>query len=76
MAAILRLADALDRTHYQIVDGVACTISAQEVEFNVRTDQDAELELWTARQAADIFEREFGMPLSLRIAETPPEEKE
>lgn len=76
LAVIMRLSDALDRTHYQVVDGVTATIADEEVTLTVRANQDAELELWTARRAADIFKREFGRSLALRIADIPVKEEE
>jgi exopolyphosphatase/guanosine-5'-triphosphate,3'-diphosphate pyrophosphatase len=68
LALILRLADALDRTHYQIVDAVTCRISKDAVEFVVETERDAELELWTARRHAELFEREFDRQMRIRSA--------
>jgi exopolyphosphatase/guanosine-5'-triphosphate,3'-diphosphate pyrophosphatase len=63
LAAILRIANALDRTHYSVVDGVTCRLLPGEVEMVVQAGRDAELELWTARHKAEMFEREFGLAL-------------
>jgi len=56
LAAILRVADALDRTHARLVRAVRCTISARTVEIRVDADGDPELELWAARRKGDLFE--------------------
>lgn len=72
LAVLLRLAEALDRTHGRIVEGVACRVDGTEVECRVRTNHDAELEMWTARRCAEPFEREFGRTLHLTLAEIPP----
>jgi len=63
LAVLLRLAEALDRTHSAVISDVACRISDGGVEFVARTSQDAELELWTARRTAEFFEREFKMTM-------------
>ena len=49
LAAILRVADALDRTHARLVRAVRCSISPRTVEVRVDADGDPELELWAAR---------------------------
>jgi exopolyphosphatase/guanosine-5'-triphosphate,3'-diphosphate pyrophosphatase len=64
---LLRLANALDRTHYSVVQSVSCTVTADGVELEVTADQDAELELWTARRQHDFFEDSFGLPLRVTL---------
>ncbi len=56
LAAILRVADALDRTHARLVRAVRCSIAARTVEVRVDADGDPELELWAARRKGDLFE--------------------
>jgi len=68
---LVRLANALDRTHYSVVQSVACRVTPRRVQVLVRTDRDAELELWTARHQAALFEREYGLPLEISV-ESPP----
>jgi exopolyphosphatase/guanosine-5'-triphosphate,3'-diphosphate pyrophosphatase len=68
LSVLLRLADALDRTHYQIVDAVGCEISPDRVDLRVHTAHDAELELWTVRRIAPLFEKEFDLALGVRLA--------
>ena len=60
MAAILRLAFALDRTHQQQVKDLRCRVGDDLVEITVRASGDAELDLWAARRKVDLFERVFG----------------
>jgi exopolyphosphatase/guanosine-5'-triphosphate,3'-diphosphate pyrophosphatase len=67
LAVMLRLAEALDRTHAGVIEAVACRIAPDTVEFLVRTEHDAELELWTARRSAEFFEREFKRHMIVRI---------
>lgn len=60
MAAILRLALALDRTHQQQVNDVRVNVTEKRVEIAVQSSGDAELDLWAARRKVDLFERVFG----------------
>jgi len=65
LVALLRLANALDRTHYAVIDSLAARIRRDRVDLYVHTDKDAELELWTARRQTAFFDREFGRPIHL-----------
>jgi len=56
LAAILRIADALDRTHARLVRAVRCSVSAKAVEIRIDADGDPELEIWAARRKGDLFE--------------------
>ncbi|MBI3767231.1 MAG: Ppx/GppA family phosphatase [Deltaproteobacteria bacterium] len=68
LAALLRVADALDRSHFSVVRGVDVTGRGKDVTIGVRTGgPDAELELWAARRKADIFEQVFGLRLTLQV---------
>ncbi|HEY4393471.1 MAG TPA: HD domain-containing protein, partial [Polyangia bacterium] len=56
LTAVLRVADALDRTHARLVRAVRCSVSSRTVEVRVDADGDPELELWAARRKGDLFE--------------------
>ncbi len=59
-AALLRVADGLDRTNRQLVRSIRCRILSKEIEFVLTTDaEDIELELWSARRKADLLEEVF-----------------
>ena len=60
MAALLRLALALDRTHQQQISDLHCHVTEQRVEIAVQASGDAEVDLWSARRKVDLFERVFG----------------
>lgn len=60
MAAILRVALALDRTHRQHVTDLAVNVTDSAVEIAIRAEGDAEVDLWAARRKVDLFERVFG----------------
>jgi exopolyphosphatase/guanosine-5'-triphosphate,3'-diphosphate pyrophosphatase len=65
---LIRLANALDRTHYAVVESVTCRAEEGGVRILVHTNKDAELELWTAAQHRRTFEKEFGVALAIEPA--------
>lgn len=65
---LIRMANALDRTHYSVVDSVTCRVAKNRVHLLAHTRKDAELELWTAGLHRRIFEKEFGMPIVISLA--------
>ena len=66
LAALLRLADALDRSHARRVEEVYCAIRKRRVRLEVMSPYDVDLELATARQRAGLFEEVFGRKLVVR----------
>jgi exopolyphosphatase / guanosine-5'-triphosphate,3'-diphosphate pyrophosphatase len=70
LAALLRVADALDRSHFSVVRELVVGGRGKEVTIGVRTGgHDAELELWAARRKGDLFEQIFGARLTLQVEE-------
>lgn len=65
LTAILRVADGLDRSRRQIVTGVTARASPVLVLLRLRTNDDAELELWGARRKRDLFEKVFDRELEV-----------
>ena len=59
LAALVRVADGLDRSHRQLVTAVACRVRSRRVEFEAIARGDCEAELEAARRKADLFERVF-----------------
>jgi len=66
LAAILRLADAFDRTHASRVQGLFCAIGKQRVELELISPYDVSLELETAEDRVGYFERVLGRKVKLR----------
>jgi len=60
MAAVLRVAGGLDRSHNQTVRSVKVTGTAQRIELLVESDDYPEVDLWAARRRAEMFEKVFG----------------
>jgi len=67
LSAILKVADGLDRTHFGVVQDVECKISENLIEVVVHATGDAELELWSARQKADMLQQLLGREVRIRL---------
>ena len=65
LAAILRFAETLDRSHAQAVTGVEMHDRGDEYLVKLRTTGDAELELWAAHRQIAPLERALGKPVRL-----------
>ena len=66
LAAILRLANAMDRSHYQKVKGLKAVLKDQELQMVVDSDEDISLELGLLQDKVKFFEEVFGIRLVLR----------
>jgi exopolyphosphatase/guanosine-5'-triphosphate,3'-diphosphate pyrophosphatase len=65
---ILRLADALDRSHDQRLTDVQCTVRDNDVVLHLQSSKDIDLEQWAAEQAAETFQQIYGKPVTLAKA--------
>ncbi|HET8549169.1 MAG TPA: HD domain-containing protein, partial [Bryobacteraceae bacterium] len=63
LAPLLRIADALDSTKEQTIANVACQHRNGAVLVNVESAGDADLELWAAERAGDVFREVYGRPI-------------
>ncbi len=59
LAGILRIADGLDRGHYDNVLSLHTIARRDTISVQITTKADAELELWAARHKTDMFESIF-----------------
>jgi exopolyphosphatase/guanosine-5'-triphosphate,3'-diphosphate pyrophosphatase len=75
LAALLRLADGLDRGRRGVVDKVDVETGADLVVLRVHAGEDAELELWGVRRRRElfekVFERELEATVTRRVADRP-----
>jgi exopolyphosphatase/guanosine-5'-triphosphate,3'-diphosphate pyrophosphatase len=67
LAAILRLAESLDRSHAQTITGLELHDRGDDDLLQLRTSGDAELELWAATRHAAPFERLTRKPLRIEV---------
>jgi exopolyphosphatase / guanosine-5'-triphosphate,3'-diphosphate pyrophosphatase len=70
LAAILRVADGLDRSRNQTVYGLDATVTPSLVLLRIRTLDDAELEVWGARRKRALLEKVLDRELELTIPAT------
>jgi exopolyphosphatase/guanosine-5'-triphosphate,3'-diphosphate pyrophosphatase len=73
LGGILRLADALDRSHFGVIQSVRCTDTPEALEIALSTTDDAALELWAARDRKDLLAR--GLNRAIRFVTTPTHEE-
>ena len=65
-AALLRIADGLDRTNCSVVEDLTCRVRPKQVQVLVHSRGDAELELWSARARSKLFTRTFGRKIAFQ----------
>ena len=66
-AAILRIADGLDRSHAQNVTAIRVAFTDRDVIVRLGSRVDAELEAWGAERKADWFEKVFRRKLVIKL---------
>ncbi|MCG3151716.1 MAG: Exopolyphosphatase [bacterium] len=71
LSALLRLADALDRTHNRVVSSLSAAVTPEGVQLTISGPDGAEIERWALERSAGIFRRVFFTQLTLQIAEAP-----
>ncbi len=65
LSAIIRLADAIDRSHRQKVSQADAVLRGDEIVITVTSTEDMSLEGWTFADKADFFEDVFGIKATL-----------
>ena len=71
LAALLRVADALDRSHLQQVRDITCTREPQRFVITVTGVDDLPLERQALQDKGNLFAEVFGMEVVLRTTATP-----
>lgn len=74
LAAILRVAEGLDRSHYQLVRSASVHRRGGRVAIVVKTSRDAQLELWAGRGRLDTLEALLGAEVRIGVAAAAPGE--
>ena len=72
LAAILQIADGLDRSHRQLVTNVRCELSGAAVTIAVACDAECELEMWSADRKAAWFGDVFRVAVKVERDYTEP----
>lgn len=66
LAALLRLADALDDSRLQKIDKLTVSVTDKSIKITGQSVTDLQLEIYTFDQKAVFFEAVFGLPISLK----------
>ena len=66
LAALLRVADALDRTNRGLVKRIRVTFRGKRVHMALSARQPLDLELWALKKKGRLFEKTFGVDLVAR----------
>src|SRR5262249_4877176 len=66
-AAILRLADGLDRSHFGVIRQILCRPNGKHLTIEVTAASDPELELWAANRKKDLMEEIFGKKIFFQV---------
>lgn len=66
LSGLMRIADGLDRSHYQNVLDLTVTISDTKITLTLDTEADAELEIWGAMRKKTLFEEVTGRSLDIK----------
>jgi exopolyphosphatase/guanosine-5'-triphosphate,3'-diphosphate pyrophosphatase len=72
LAACLRLAEGLERSHSQVLETVRLHDRGEDYLAQLKTTGDAELELWAAARHVGAFEELVGKPVRFEVAPAPP----
>jgi exopolyphosphatase/guanosine-5'-triphosphate,3'-diphosphate pyrophosphatase len=72
MAAVLRIAGGLDRSHNQTVKSVRVAATSDSVELVIEAEVYPDVDLWAARRRAELFEQVFGAELTVDWNGEPP----
>jgi exopolyphosphatase / guanosine-5'-triphosphate,3'-diphosphate pyrophosphatase len=65
LGAILRVADAFDRSHDNSVRDLRCEREGKGVHIQLRSGHNCHKEIWNAEQKSDMFEQAFGCKLTI-----------
>ncbi len=68
LASFLRIAEGLDRSHFQNVSAMHTRLTDEALYLTLTTKGDPELEVWGARHAHDMFEDTYGRRLEVAAA--------
>jgi exopolyphosphatase/guanosine-5'-triphosphate,3'-diphosphate pyrophosphatase len=67
LAAFLRIADGLDRSHAALVKELNVSINGSGVTLELVSPGDLELEIYAAQRRSDLFQKEFDRELRFKV---------
>jgi len=69
LAALLRIAEGLDRSHFQNVTALRARLTDEALTLSVATKGDPQLEVWSGTEEGALFSTEFGRPFRVESAD-------
>ncbi len=74
LAAILRVAEGIDRSHLSLVQDIRLDIARSPRRFvlSLLSDADCQLEIWGVQNSRDLFEYAFEAPLTVQVQNPAP----
>lgn len=66
LSALLRIADAFDRSHRSLVSGLECHLERSRVRIDLHVQEPLSLELWAFEQKSQLFTEVFELPIVLQ----------
>ncbi|HEX9660461.1 MAG TPA: Ppx/GppA phosphatase family protein [Rhodothermales bacterium] len=75
LAAILRLAEGLDRSHFQNVGKLEVRLTKKKLKLRLVTESDPELDVWGGRRGADLFQKVLGVEVEVEANDYSPERR-
>ncbi len=69
LSGILRVADGLDRSHYQNIRGMKMQKNDSKITLHIEPEADPQLEIWGAMRKKDLFEEVTGKTLKIEQAQ-------
>jgi exopolyphosphatase/guanosine-5'-triphosphate,3'-diphosphate pyrophosphatase len=71
LSTLLRIADALDRSHHQVVGSIGVSVRSRTVSIQLRHRDPVDLELWDVDREAALFRQVFGHRIEVHGARSP-----
>jgi exopolyphosphatase/guanosine-5'-triphosphate,3'-diphosphate pyrophosphatase len=65
LASLLRIAEGLDRSHFQNVVALRARLTGEALTLSLATKGDPQLEVWSGQEEGHLFEEEFGRELRI-----------
>lgn len=67
LSGILRVADGLDRSHYQNVQELNLEVTEKELLFKIKVQADPQLEIWGAKRKAHLLREVSGKKIAFEV---------
>ena len=71
LGAVVRLAEGLDRSHAQVINGLTVTAADEGLRVDLSVNADAELELWAAERHTAALAGVLGLGITVGLAHPP-----